>query len=245
MKLMGKVALITGASRGIGAAVAERFAAEGAKVAVNYRSSVAKANEVVGRIRAAGGEARAFQADMSDLDATQRLVSETVDAFGQLDILVNNAGRAEFRGLADITPEHVRQHLDLNVTGLIFATQHAVKRMGEGGRIVNLSSIAARGGPGGGVYGATKAAVNTLTKSFAKELGPKGITVNAVAPGAVETDMYVEVGLAERKSAIEAETPLGRVGVPGDVASAVLFLASEEASWVTGEIFQVSGGRWM
>ncbi len=245
MTLEGKVALVTGAARGIGASIAERFAEEGARVVVNYRSSKEKADALVSRVEEGGGEARALKADVSRLEEVKTLIKQTVETFGRLDMLVNNAGWAEFKPLADITPEHVRKHLDLNVTGLIFATQHAAKHMTAGGRVINISSVAAKGGPGGAVYGATKAAVNALTKTFAKELGPKGVTVNAVAPGAVETDLYVEVGLEGRKDAVIAETPLGRVGQPKDVASAVLFLASEEGSWITGEILQVSGGRAM
>lgn len=245
MKLKGKVALVTGASRGIGAGIAERLAKDGAKVVVNYQANKEKADAVVSSIEAQGGEARAMKADLSSLEEIEALVEQTVETFEQLDILVNNAGWADFKGLFDITPEHVQRQLDLNVTGLIFVTQYAASHMQEGGRIINISSISAKGGNGGGVYGATKAAVNALTKSFAAELGPKDITVNAIAPGVIETDLYVEAGLDKLKDAIIAATPLGRTGQPSDIAGVAAFLASDDASWMTGEIVQNSGGRLM
>ena len=174
MKLTGKVALVTGASRGIGAAIAKRFAAEGAKVIVNYRSSEDKANALVQEITGASGEAAAIRADVSQLADVSDLISQAVDTYNGLDILVNNAGRAEFSPLAEITPEHVRKHFDLNVTGLIFTTQEAVRHMGEGGRIINMSSIAAKAGPSSGVYGATKAAVNALHQVLCRRVRAAG-----------------------------------------------------------------------
>ena len=245
MTLKGKVALVTGASRGIGAGIAQRLAKDGAKVIVNYQTSQEKADGLVATIKAGGGEARAVKADMSNLEEIKVLVEQTIATFGQLDILVNNAGWADFKGLFEITPEHVQKQLDLNVTGLVFATQYAAAHMQEGGRIINISSISAKGGNGGGVYGATKAAVNALTKSFAAELGPKGITVNAIAPGVIETDLYFEAGLDQLKDAIIASTPLGRTGQPSDIAGVAAFLASDDASWMTGEVVQNSGGRLM
>ncbi|MEM8859015.1 MAG: 3-oxoacyl-ACP reductase family protein [Chloroflexota bacterium] len=245
MKLQGKVALITGASRGIGASIAKRFAAEGAKVVVNYRSSSEKAAALVNEIAALGGTATAIQADISKPADVKNLVDQTVQAFNQVDILVNNAGWGALKPLSEITFDLIKSHFDLNVVGLIFATQQAAQHMPSGGRIINISSIAAKGGPTGGVYSASKAAVNALTKSFAGDLGPQGITVNAIAPGATVTDLYDEVGLADHEEAIIADTPLGRVGQPEDIAGAALFLASEDASFITGEILQVSGGRAM
>lgn len=243
--LAGRTALVTGASRGIGAGIAERLAAEGAKVAVNYRSNEAKANELVARIEAEGGEALALKADVGELAEVETLVRRAVDAFGGLDILVNNAGWADFKPLGEITEDHIHKLLNLNVTSLIFAAQHAVKHMKGGGRIINISSVAAKGGANIGVYGAAKAAVIALTKSFAAELGPRGVTVNSVAPGAIHTDLYVESGLSQLEEAIIQDTPLGRIGTPFDVAEAVAFLASEGAGWITGEVVQVSGGRAM
>ena len=245
MQLNGKTALITGASRGIGAAIAKRFAAEGASVAVNYHSSPQKAEAVVVQIVEAGGQAIAVRGNLRETATIDDMVARVGEAFGRIDILVNNAGWASLQSLEEITRSDLVAQFELNVFGLIETIRAAAPYMSEGGRIINITSIAAKGGAGGAVYGATKAAGNSLTKSFAEELGPRGITVNAVAPAAVETDLDFEVGLDQRRDAAIAGTPLGRAGSVDDVASAALYFASDDAAWVTGEILQVSGGRAM
>lgn len=245
-KLAGQVAVVTGASKGIGAAIAEHLAAAGAAVVVNYASSKAGAEAVVGRIRGAGGQAIAVQADVSRLDDIRRLFAETKKAFGRLDILVNNAGIYEFMPLEAVTAEHFHKQFDLNVLGLLLTTQEAVKHFGpSGGSIVNISSLAAAvAPPKTSVYSATKAAVNAITRSLARELGPRKIRVNAVAPGIVDTEGLHATGIASSNfaKASEAQTPLGRNGKPDDIAPAVVFLASPDSGWTTGETLYISGG---
>ena len=245
-KLEGQVAVVTGASKGIGAAVAEHLAAAGAAVVVNYASSRTGADAVVDRIRRTGAKAVAVQADVSKLDDVRCLFAETEKAFGKLDILVNNAGIYEFAPLEAITAEHFHKQFDLNVLGLLLATQEAVKHFGPtGGSIVNISSVAAtQAPPTGSVYSATKAAVNAITRSLAQELGPRKIRVNAVNPGVVETEGLHATGFAEGefRRATEAQTPLGRIGQPKDIALAVVFLASGDSAWTTGETLYISGG---
>lgn len=245
MKLAGKVAVITGASRGIGAAIAKCFAANGAKVVVNYRTNQEAADAVVSDIIERGGDAIAIIGDVSKATNVEALMAETHQAFGRVDILVNNAGWAKLQPLEHIETDAIEAQLATNVTGLILTTQAAAAVMQKGGRVINVSSIAAKGGAGGSVYGATKAAANALTKCYAAELGPRGITVNAVAPAAVETDLYFEVGLDQNQERSLAETPLGRIGDVEDVARAALFFASDDAAWITGEILHVSGGKSM
>jgi len=245
MRLTGKVAVITGASRGIGAAIAKQFASEGARIVVNYRSNRIAADEVVQAIRDNGGHAISVRADVSSQSDVIELVEAAVHAFGRIDILVNNAGWAKLQSLEELDVSAIDQQLAINVKGLILATQAVAKKMTDGGRVINISSIAAKGTPGGSVYSATKAAANALTKSHAFELGQRGITVNAVAPAAVETDLYFEVGLDENHESSLAATPLGRIGNVDDVARAALFFASDDAGWITGEILQVSGGKAM
>jgi 3-oxoacyl-[acyl-carrier protein] reductase len=245
-KLTGKVAVVTGASKGIGAGIAKSLAAEGAAVVVNYASSREGADKTVAEIAKAGGKAVAVQADVSKKADIVRLFAETKKSFGRLDIVVNNAGIYAFTPLEDITEEHFHRHFDLNVLGTILTTQEAVKHFSDkGGSIINLSSVVSTLGiPGAAVYSATKGAVNTLTLVLAKELGPKKIRVNGVAPGMVETEGTVAGGMTEgdfRKD-IESKTPVGRIGQPKDIASVVTFLASDEASWVSGETWFVSGG---
>jgi 3-oxoacyl-[acyl-carrier protein] reductase len=179
---------------------------------------------------------------MSDIDY---LFEQTIHVYGRIDILVNNAGWATLERLPDITLEDTQKQFALNVFGPIFLTKKVSKVMDQGSNIINISSIAAKGGAGGSIYCATKAALNTLTKCYAAELGEKGIRVNGIAPGAVETDLYVEAGLVAREAEIIAQTPLKRLGHPTDIASLALFLACEESSWITGEIIQISGGRFM
>lgn len=241
--LAGKVAVVTGASRGIGAAIAKRLAREGAIVLVNYHQNAAAAGRVVEEIEARGGEAEAIQGDLADLEQIQRLFREVQEGFGRLDILVNNAGTAEFRALEEVDAEHYRRQFDLNVRGVLFATREAAGRMGQGGRIVNISSGAAQSTPPTTtVYAATKAAIEAMTKCLANELGPRGITVNVVAPGLTETDLLQTVIPKEAQEAMAARTPLGRLGTPEDIAEVVAFLASDAARWVTGQVIAASGG---
>jgi 3-oxoacyl-[acyl-carrier protein] reductase len=245
-RLKGKVAVVTGASKGIGAAIAEHLAAEGASVVVNYASSKSGADAVVNCITQKDGKAVAVQADVSKAEDIQRLIAETKKAFGKLDILVNNAGIYEFAPLEMITAEHFHKQYNLNVLGLLLTTQEAVKHFGPaGGSVVNISSVAADQAPAtGSVYSGTKAAVNAITKSLAKELGPRKIRVNAINPGMVESEGTHTTGIMQsdfRKNT-EAQTPLGRIGQPEDIAPAVVFFASEESAWITGETLYISGG---
>ena len=245
-KLAGKVAVVTGASKGIGAAIASHLAAEGAAVVVNYSSSKEGADRVVTEIVGNGGQAVAVQADVAKQADIQRLFAETKKAFGKLDILVNNAGIYEFAPLENVTAEHFHKQFDLNVLGLLLATQEAVKHFGpNGGSIVNTSSVVSTlAVPNGAVYSATKAAVDAITRSLSQELGPRKIRVNSVNPGMVETEGTHSAGITESefRKQTEAKTPLGRIGKPRDIAPAVVFLASDDASWVTGESLYISGG---
>lgn len=245
-KLAGKVAVVTGASKGIGAAIARQLAADGAAVVVNYASSKSGADKVVGEITARGGKAIAVQADVSKKPDIERLFSETKRAFGQLDVLVNNAGVYEFLPLEQITPEHFHKQFDLNVLGLILATQEAAKQFGSaGGSVINISSVVSTSAPpGGSVYSGTKGAVDTITKSLAKELGQRKIRVNAINPGLVETEGVHTAGIvgSDLQKQAEAQTPLGRIGQPQDIAAVASFLASADSGWVTGETLHVAGG---
>lgn len=245
-KLAGKVAVVTGASKGIGASIAKHLAAEGAAVVVNYSASKAGANDVVSEINRDGGKAIAVQADVSRKDDIARLFANVENAFGKVDILVNNAGIYEFAPLENVTEEHFRKQFDLNVLGLILTTQEAIKRFNPaGGSIVNISSaVSTLGLPNAAVYSATKAAVDAVTRSLAKELGPRKIRVNAVNPGMVETEGVHAAGFMEgdfRKD-VESRTPLGRIGQPPDIAYAAVFLASSESAWVTGQTLLIAGG---
>jgi 3-oxoacyl-[acyl-carrier protein] reductase len=245
-KLEGKVAVVTGASKGIGASIALHLAAEGAAVAVNYATSKAGAERVVGEIVRKGGKAIAVQADVAKHADIKRLFAETKKAFGKLDILVNNAGVYESAPLEKVTPEHFHRMFDLNVLGLILACQEAVKQFGPaGGSIINISSVAATlAPPTFAVYSATKAAVDAVTKSLAKELGPRNIRVNSINPGMIETEGLHAAGIAESdlRKQIEAQTPLQRIGQPQDIAPAAVFLASSDSGWITGEMFYITGG---
>lgn len=246
MKLAGKVAVVTGASKGIGAAIAKQLAADGAVVVVNYASSKSGADKVVGEITAQGGKAIAVQGDVAKQADIDRLFAETKKAFGHLDILVNNAGVYEFLPLEHITEAHFHQQFNVNVLGLILTTQAAVKFFGAaGGSIINLSSVASSSAPpGASVYSATKGAVDTLTKSLAKELGSRKIRVNAINPGMIETEGLHAAGFigTDFHKQAEAQTPLGRIGQPNDIATVAAFLASDDSGWITGETILVAGG---
>lgn len=243
----GKVAIVTGASKGIGASIAEHFGAEGASVVVNYASSKSGADAVVKRITAKGGKAIAVQADVSQPKDITRLFAETKTAYGKLDILANNAGVYEFAPLESITPEHFHKQFNLNVLGLLLATQEAVNLInGSGGSIINIGSIVGSMPVAtASVYSATKGAVDNITIALSKELGPKKIRVNAVDPGMVETEGFHTAGLAESdfRKTIEAQTPLGRIAQPEDIARAAVFFASDDAGWVTGQSVIVAGGQ--
>lgn len=245
-KLAGKVAVVTGASKGIGASIARHLADEGATVVVNYSSSKAGADKVVGEIASKGGKAVAVQANVANPGEIQKLFAETRKAFGRVDVLVNNAGIYEMLPLEAVTPEHFHKQFDLNVLGLILTTQEAVKHFGaDGGSVINISSVVSTlAPPNASVYSATKAAVDAVTRSLAKELGPRKIRVNSINPGLIETEGTHSAGIVESdfRKQIEATTPLGRIGQPQDIATAAVFLASGDASWVTGETFYISGG---
>ncbi len=245
-KLAGKVAVVTGASKGIGAAIARSLADEGAAVVVNYASSKRDADRVVDDILKKGGRAVAVQANVAKKDDIVRLFGETKKAFGKVDVLVNNAGVYEFTPLAEVTPEHFHRLFDLNVLGLLLTTQEAAKHFsGDGGSIVNISSLASSSAiPNTSVYSATKAAVDSVTRTLAKELAPRNIRVNSINPGMVETEGTASAGILEsdfRRQTV-AQTPLGRIGRPQDIASAAVFFASSDSAWITGETLFISGG---
>lgn len=245
-KLAGKVAVVTGASKGIGAGIAKHLAAEGAAVVVNYSSSRDAAERVVNDILAKDGKAVAVQANVAKQADVQRLFAEAKRVFGRVDVLVNNAGVYEFAPLENVTAEHFHRQFDLNVLGLLLASQEAVKYFGpEGGNIVNISSVVATlAPPAASVYSATKAAVDAVTRSLAKELGPRKIRVNSINPGMVETEGFHAAGIAasDMRRQVEQQTPLGRIGQPHDIAPAVAFLASGDAGWLTGETIHIAGG---
>jgi 3-oxoacyl-[acyl-carrier protein] reductase len=238
-KLQGKVALVTGASKGIGASIAQHLADEGASVVVNYSSSKEGADRV--------GKAVAVQANVAKEAEIKRLFADSKKTFGKIDILINNAGVYDFQPLENVTPEHFHRQFDLNVLGLILATQQAASHFGpEGGSVINIGSVAATlAPPNASVYSATKAAVNAVTRSLAQELGPRKIRVNAINPGMVETEGLHAVGFAESdfRKQVEATTPLGRIGQPQDIAPAAVFLASDDSRFITGETLYISGGN--
>lgn len=245
-KLEGKVAVVTGASKGIGASIAKYLAAEGASVVVNYASSKEGADKVVAEIEGEGGKALAVQADVSNQEDIDRLFTQAKDKYGRLDVLVNNAGIYEFASLAEVTPEHFHKQYNLNVLGLILASQKAAEHFDEaGGSIINIGSLVGRTPlAGASVYSSTKAAVDAVTKSLSKELGPRGIRVNSLNPGMVETEGTHTAGFigGDLHKHIESQTPLGRVGQPQDIGQVAVFLASPDSGWVTGETLVVAGG---
>jgi 3-oxoacyl-[acyl-carrier protein] reductase len=245
-KLEGKVALVTGASKGIGASIAKHLAAEGASVVVNYASSKKEADRVVSEITKDGGKAIAVQANVGKPTEVERLFAETKRAYGKLDILVNNAGVYDLQPLDKVNEEHYRKHFDLNVLGLILSAKEAAKLFGpEGGSIINIgSAVSSLTPPNSVVYTATKGAVDAVTGVLAKELGPRKIRVNSINPGMVETEGVHSAGYigSDFQKWAESISPLGRIGKPVDVAPAAVFLASPDASWITGETWLVSGG---
>ena len=245
-KLTDKVAVVTGSSKGIGAGIAKGLAAEGAAVVVNYASSKEGAERVVSEIKAKGGKAVAIQGDVSKAKDVQRLFAETKKALGRLDVLVNNAGVYEFASLEQVTEEQFHRLFGTNVLGLILATQEAAKHFGaDGGSVINIGSVASSLTlPTTAVYTATKGAVDAVTRTLAKELGPRKIRVNSINPGVVETEGAHAAGVigTDFVKGLEAQTPLGRIAQPSDIAPVAVFLASEDSAWVTGETLLASGG---
>ena len=246
-KLSGKVAVVTGASKGIGAAIAERLGKEGASVVVNYASDKAGAEKVAKQIEANGSKALVVQADVSKKEDISKLFGETTVRFGKVDILVNNAGVYEFRPLEAVDEEHFHKHFNLNVLGLLLTTKEAVQHMnGDGGSIINVSSVAAKTPrEGGSVYSATKGAVDVVSRTLAQELGPRKIRVNSLSPGFTDTEGVRSSDVASTDAFRElavSRTPLGRVGTGEDIAGAAAFLASEDARWITGETILIGGG---
>jgi 3-oxoacyl-[acyl-carrier protein] reductase len=245
-ELTGKIAIVTGASKGIGASIARAFAAAGAAVAVNYASSKADADRAVGDIVKAGGKAIAIQADVAKRADVKRLFQETKERLGRPSIVVNNAGVYSFAPLEDVTEEDFHRQFDTNVLGAILATQEAVKAFdGSGGSIINLSTISSTNpSPNTLVYSGSKSAIDTITRELALELADRGIRVNAIAPGMTETEGFAAAGLsAESAKALGFSLPMGRIGRPEDIAQVALFLASDQSAWVTGERIVVSGGQ--
>jgi 3-oxoacyl-[acyl-carrier protein] reductase len=244
--LKGKVAVVTGASKGIGVGIAKSLAREGATVVVNYASDRAGAESAVAEIEKAGGKAVAIGASLATEEGVDSLFAEVAKKFDRVDVLVNNAGIYAFYPLAEITAEKIRHQFDLNVTGLLLASKHAARLMGDaGGSIVNISSgIVYAPSPGASIYGGTKGAVDVITRSLAAELGPQGIRVNTVSPGPVDTEGFRTLGVGDspQGQAMLQATPLGRFGTPDDIGDVVAFLASEDSRWITGQIIQASGG---
>jgi 3-oxoacyl-[acyl-carrier protein] reductase len=245
-KLEGKVAVVTGASKGIGAAIAKTLAAEGAAVVVNYSSSKPGAEAVVAAITEKGGKAIAVKGDVSKPAEAEAIIDAAMKTYGRLDILVNNSGVYETVPLEEIGEEHFHRLFNVNVLGLLLTTKAAARHLREGASIINISSLVSRVAlPGFAVYSGTKGAVDAITGVLAKELGPRKIRVNTVSPGVVDTEGTHTAGIigTDFEKAVVAETPLGRVGQPQDIATVVAFLASDDAGWITGERLYATGGR--
>src|SRR5271168_303583 len=244
-KLQGKVAVVTGASKGIGAAIAKSLAAEGASVVVNYASSKSGAKTVVSAITASGGKAVAVGGDVSKAPEAQGIIDAAIKNYGRLDILVNNSGVYEFSPIEEVTEESIHRMFNINVLGLLLTTKAALKHIGEGGSIINVGSVVSRiTPPTSSVYTGTKGAMDAITGVLARELGPKKIRVNAINPGMVETEGTQTAGVlgSDWETATVAQTPLGRLGQPSDIASVAVFLASDDSGWLTGEHILAGGG---
>ena len=245
-KLNGRVAVVTGASKGIGAGIAKEFVSEGAAVIVNYSSSQKDADKVVDEITKRGGKAVAVQGNVAKKAEVERLFAAAEKAFGKIDVLVNNAGVYEFLPLEEANEEHFHRHFDTNVLGMLLVTQEALKHFNAaGGSIINVGSLASSlTPPTAVVYNATKGAVDAITRTLAKELGPRKIRVNSVNPGMVITDGVISAGFheSEFRKMFESQTPLGRVGQTDDIAPAAVFFASDDSKWITGETLRIAGG---
>lgn len=241
--LSGKIALVTGSSRGIGRAMVERLSRDGATVVVNYVSRAEKAQEVAAAVKAGGGTAVALQADVSRFEDIQRLFNRTVEYFGRLDILVNNAGIRITKNVTEIEEEEFDRLFAVNVKGTFFSCQLAARRLSDGGRIINVSSAVTKMMlPGHSIYAASKAAVDQITRTLSKELGGRNITVNAVCPGPVDTELLREGRTKEQIQQMAQMAALGRIGRVEDIADVVAFLAGDEARWITGQCIHVNGG---
>ena len=244
-KLAGKVAVVTGASKGIGAGIAKALAAEGAAVVVNYASSKAGADSVVASIQAAGGKAVAVRGDVSKAAEAKGIIDAAIESYGKLDILVNNSGIYEFAPISDVTEESFHRQFNVNVLGLILTTQAAAKHLGEGASIINVGSAVSRiTPPNSAVYTGTKAAIDGITGVLARELGPKRIRVNSINPGMVETEGTHSAGFigSDFEKNAAAQASLGRTGQPADIAAVAVFLAGPDSGWLTGEQLLASGG---
>jgi 3-oxoacyl-[acyl-carrier protein] reductase len=245
MGIQGKVAIITGASRGIGKFIAEQLAELGAKVVVNYSASSEKAEEVVKTIIKGGGEALAIKADISNVSEVKMLFVETIKHFGQVDLLINNAGYMENKLIMEVTETDFDRHFSVNVKGTYFACQQAMNYMGDGGRIINIStSVLGAMLPTYSVYAATKGAVEQITRQLAKEFGPKGITINAIAPGPVRTELFTAGKTEEQIETLANMNAFKRLGEPNDISNVVEFLVSEKSQWITGQTIRVNGGYY-